>query len=522
MVRRRGDWRRHPREGRSRQHRLRAVGRRRQYRARLQVSRAGRPLSARDGERRRAGHRRISVGQAVRRDHQGVSLQASADVPRPGRAAVDDRRQASRISRRAMSRKSTSRSAACCRTSCSTSRRRCGISSVPSCTRTSKTSSSSASSRPAITAARRRASRPTTASTSATICRERRALDCARGRSAWALPAAHPRTRLAAADHRRRARRRVRRRRARHRGYAAHPRHRPRLHRETGKGWQPRRLRAVDPHGPAGRGRANRDDRQQRPADVDGHHRRHRPRPLAEAVTNRSAKRKDAAPDHGAEGRRRVLHAVRIERARDRLLALRYRRRGKRAVGPAAIGVPVLRSGHLSSRRDHASRTHHANRRLESVAHRPSVGCGDHRSARHCCQPNGHEADGRVVRRSVVHEPSSVADRHLSSGRVSREGRLASRNARQHVVQGAGVRAGSPQGAPRSHRRPYRRLAEVDRRAGARQRAASLRCGRERPPRGRGAQPHSGAAAIHALSGLSFRGRENASPSPIRNRSRPR
>ena len=48
--------------------------------------------------------------------------------------------------------------------------------------RTSKTSSSSASSRPATTAARRRASRPTTASTSASICRERRAHRRARGR----------------------------------------------------------------------------------------------------------------------------------------------------------------------------------------------------------------------------------------------------------------------------------------------------------------------------------------------------
>ena len=67
----------------------------------------------------------------------------------------------------ATSRRWRSRSAACCRISCSISRRRCGTSRGPSSTATWRTSSSSGSSRPATTAASRRASRPTTASTSA-------------------------------------------------------------------------------------------------------------------------------------------------------------------------------------------------------------------------------------------------------------------------------------------------------------------------------------------------------------------
>ncbi len=78
---------------------LRAVGRRRQHVARLQVSRAGRPLPARDREGRRAGHRRIRLGQAVRRDRQGRAVSAGADVPRPGRAAVAVRRSQGRLPR---------------------------------------------------------------------------------------------------------------------------------------------------------------------------------------------------------------------------------------------------------------------------------------------------------------------------------------------------------------------------------------------------------------------------------------
>ena len=65
---------------------------------------------------------------------QGRPVPARADVPRPGRAAVALRRQQGRLPRRATSRRSRSRSAACCRTSCSISRRRCGTSRGRRCT----------------------------------------------------------------------------------------------------------------------------------------------------------------------------------------------------------------------------------------------------------------------------------------------------------------------------------------------------------------------------------------------------
>ena len=198
-------------------------------------------------------------------------LQASADVPRPGRVVVDDRRQAGRIS-----------------------------------------------------LARRRESRRRDRPRAAEPAAARRAADvgllaprAVRGPRRQAGRAFHHDARLQRqaarqADLRQHRRRRLsagRRRRARgsaglfllhirargslqpitedepeeesttttgaHRGHAADPRHRPRLHREAGQGRQPRRLRAVDPHRLAGRGRAHRDDRQQRPADADGHHRRH-------------------------------------------------------------------------------------------------------------------------------------------------------------------------------------------------------------------------------------------------------
>ena len=60
------------------------------------------------------------------------------------------------------------------------------------------------------------------------------------------------------------------------------------------------------------------------------------------------------------------------------------------------------------------------------------------------------EAVRRVVRRDHLHEPAVGADRHLPGRRLSREGRPAPRNARQHVVHGAGVRAGSHEGPARA------------------------------------------------------------------------
>ena len=56
---------------------------------------------------------------------------------------------------------------------------------------------------------------------------------------------------------------------------------------------------------------------------TDATGRAHLPRPSP----TEARREKTPLLDHGAEGRRHVLHAVLIERARDRLLALRYRRR---------------------------------------------------------------------------------------------------------------------------------------------------------------------------------------------------
>ena len=108
--------------------------------------------------------------------------------------------------------------------------------------------------RRATTATRHRASRPTTASTSASTCRtsRRRAADCS------CCTCAGGRAQRAAIRTRTPARRTARRRGDRRRGHAADSRHRSRLHREAREGRQPRRVRAVDSHRPAGDGRARR------------------------------------------------------------------------------------------------------------------------------------------------------------------------------------------------------------------------------------------------------------------------
>ena len=99
----------------------------------------------------------------------------SADVPRRGRAAVAVRRSPGRLPRpRRRARRGRDRRA-CCRTSCSTSRRRCGDFSRPSLygdIEDKLVERFIADAR--LHAARRRASRSTTASTSASTCRTRR------------------------------------------------------------------------------------------------------------------------------------------------------------------------------------------------------------------------------------------------------------------------------------------------------------------------------------------------------------
>ena len=77
--------------------------------------------------------------------------------------------------------------------------------------------------------------------------------------------------------------------------------------------------------------------------------------------------------DPRAKRRGHVVHAAPIERARAGALALRYRRRGERALGAAAVNLPVFGPRHLSTGRDDASGRYHADRRLESVACRPST-----------------------------------------------------------------------------------------------------------------------------------------------------
>ena len=251
-------------------------------------------------------------------------LQTCADVPRPGRAAVADRRSQGRFPVARRRARSTSRSAACCRISCSISRRRCGTSRGRRSTAISRTSSSSVSRRRAITAARQ-PGKPTYDSIDLG-----QYLDEPTRGHARPLPAAPPREGHAAAERRRRRRGRDRRRRDA-RGHAADPRHRPRLHRQAGQGRQPRRVRAVDPHRPAGRRRAHRDDRQQRPAvldattDATGRAQLPRPSPT-EARREKTPLLILAQKDE-----RHVVHAVPIERARARPLAVRYRRRRERA-----------------------------------------------------------------------------------------------------------------------------------------------------------------------------------------------
>ena len=155
--------------------------------------------------------------------------------------------------------------------------------------------------------------------------------DAGRKRRRRALPAAHPRARLAAADHAKTSPKgesdedgRV------DRGHAAHPRHRPRLHREAGEGRQPRRLRAVDPHRPAGRrARVELIGSNGLPmltAITDATGRAHLPRPSpTEARREKTPLLIVAQKDDDMS-----FMPFCIERARARPLALRHRRRRKR------------------------------------------------------------------------------------------------------------------------------------------------------------------------------------------------
>ena len=149
--------------------------------------------------------------------------------------------------------------------------------------------------------------------------------------------------------------------------------------------------------GLAGRGRADRDGRQQRPsrcltATTDATGRAQLPRPSpTEARREKTPLLILAQKDDDLS-----FMPFRIERARARLLALRHRRRRKRAVGAAAVELSVLGPRHLSSRRDDASR---ASSRGPPTGKRRSPGLPldgrDHRSARPGRQPHADEAVGR-------------------------------------------------------------------------------------------------------------------------------
>ena len=96
---------------------LRAVGRRRQHRARLQVSSASRPLPPYRRQGRRSGHRRLPVGQAVCH-HRRRSIRIERALTFLGQGALlsltGDTQ--GRLPGARCRRKSTSKSAACCRT----------------------------------------------------------------------------------------------------------------------------------------------------------------------------------------------------------------------------------------------------------------------------------------------------------------------------------------------------------------------------------------------------------------------
>ena len=285
-----------------------------------------------------------------------------------GRAAVADRRPARSDFFRATSRRSTSRLPASCPTSCSTSRRRCGISRAPRSTTISRTSSSNVSSTTRDYSGKQ-PGKPTYDSIDLGDISTRRR---AGRRGLFVRPS--PRARLAAA------------RAPRFRRGGRHRRRRgledTRLILVTDLGFIVKEAKdgsrdvfvqsirtglpvegaQIDMVGSNGLTDVVGDDR----SSTAGHSCRGRRRTERET-------RKDAAADPRAERRGHVLHAAPIERARDRPLALRYRRRGERAVGATAVNLPVFGPRHLSTGRDDASRRHHADRRLESVAGRPST-----------------------------------------------------------------------------------------------------------------------------------------------------
>ena len=151
LARRERDWRRHSRQAPAVNaptcRRKRAATRRM-----VQVPGARGPLHLRTGQGWRRGDRRLHFGQAVRRDVRGRPYPRALTFLGEGALLSLIRRPKVGFLSRDVETTSRSRSAACCRTSCSTSRRRCGSFRGRGCTATSRTSWWSGSRRPATTA----------------------------------------------------------------------------------------------------------------------------------------------------------------------------------------------------------------------------------------------------------------------------------------------------------------------------------------------------------------------------------
>ena len=344
-------------------------------------------------------------GKPLRRDRQGRALPAGADVPRPGRAAVADRRPQGRLpvarrrERGGRDRPRAAEPAAAPRAA------DVGLLAARALRRTSRTSSSSASPRRATTAASSRASRPTTASTSASISTRRRARHGAASSCSTSARGARcgrsPTTCDEEGDSRRRC------------GVIEDTR----LILVTDLGFIVKQakdgsrdvfVQSIRTGLPVAGARIEH-GRQQRPAGVDGDDRRHRPRAAAEAVADGARREKDAAADPGAEGRRHVVHAVPHRAGASST---------SRASTPAASKAPRRRSSCRPTCSPIAASIGRARRRTSGVITRTAdwkaslaglpLDRRDHRSARPGRQPHRAEAVGR---RRSTRSPTRASQR---------------------------------------------------------------------------------------------------------------
>ncbi len=453
------------------------------------------------------GHRRIRLGQALHRDDQGRAVSAGADVPRAGRAAVAIRRQQGRLPgarRRSCRGRDRPRAAE------PVAAPRAADVRLLAAQHSTGGLEDQLVERFVTTrdyTARRRASRPTTASTSVstsrTTCRPGAACSCCIVR---AVTTRRRGARATGAESRRRRGRRQRI--GRDRGHAPDPRHRPRLHRQARERRHPRRLRAIDPHRPAGCRRARRSRRQQRPTGARRNDRRNRPGTPGGAAQNAIRERRpqmivvekdDDMSFMPFRTNGRDLDLSRFDTggvenadSAQQLSAYLFSDRGIYRPGETThLGMITRTADWKSSLAGLPLEVEITDARGLVVSRRQlTVSAGSFDEIAYTSQPQR-------------------TDRHVRSGRLSRKRREAPRNARQHVVQRAGVRAGPHEGPARSRGRAERRLASAGRREGADDGRAPVRRAGEQPARRGRIEPDTGAAALHALSGLPLPGRRS-------------